>query len=558
MGRVGVDLYPEQIGVPLAEVRTFAKSLGGSATNVAVAAARLGRRAAVITKVGRDGFGDYVRVALAGFGVDARWVGTDPDLRTPIVFCEIYPPDRFPILFYREPKAPDMNITRDELDLEAIGRAPVFWTTGTGLSDEPSRTATLAALDARAGREVTIHDLDHRSHLWRSSEDARRYAREALRRATVVVGNSDEVGMATGGRDADARRDRVAAGGPGGHVTRLTMAQALVRFLASQHVERDGVEQRFFAGCWGIFGHGNVAGIGEAMFERPELLPYHMARNEQSMVHSAVGYARMKDRLQTFACTSSIGPGATNMISGAALATVNRLPVLLLPGDVFASRIPDPVLQQLEVPERRDLSVNDAFQAVSRYWDRVTRPEQIIPAALAAMRVLARPAATGAVTLALPQDVQAGAYDYPDEFLANRVWRIERRPAERAALDRAVAALRAAKRPLIVAGGGVIYSCASQALRAFVDATGIPVADTQAGKGSLPYDHPSALGAVGATGTAAANRVARDADLVIGIGTRWSDFTTASKSIFQNKAVQFVNINVAEFDAQKHGGIAVT
>jgi len=338
----------------------------------------------------------------------------------------------------------------------------------------------------------------------------------------------------------------------------MTMAQALVRFLASQYVERDGVEQRFFAGCWGIFGHGNVAGIGEALFEHPELLPYHMARNEQSMVHSAVGYARMKDRLQTFACTSSIGPGATNMITGAALATVNRLPVLLLPGDVFASRIPDPVLQQLEVPARGDVSVNDAFQPVSRYWDRITRPEQIIPAALAAMRVLASPAETGAVTLALPQDVQVEAYDYPDEFLAKRVWHIDRRPPEPAALARAVAALRAAKRPLIVAGGGVIYACASEALRRFVEETGIPVAETQAGKGSLPYDHPAALGAIGATGTSAANRLAHEADLVIGIGTRWSDFTTASKSAFQNNAVRFVNINVAELDSTKHAAVAVT
>jgi 3D-(3,5/4)-trihydroxycyclohexane-1,2-dione acylhydrolase (decyclizing) len=341
-------------------------------------------------------------------------------------------------------------------------------------------------------------------------------------------------------------------------VTRLTMAQALVRFLAAQHVERDGTEQRFFAGVWGIFGHGNVAGIGEALFERPDLLPYHMARNEQSMVHTAVGYARMKDRLQTFACSSSIGPGATNMITGAALATVNRLPVLLLPGDVFASRIPDPVLQQLEVPARGEVSVNDAFQAVSRYWDRITRPEQVISAALAAMRVLVSPAETGAVTLALPQDVQAEAYDYPEEFLAKRVWHIERRPPEAAAVARAVAAIRAAKRPLIVAGGGVIYSCASEELRRFVDDTGIPVAETQAGKGSVPYDHPSNLGAIGATGTSAANRIARDADLVIGIGTRWSDFTTASKSAFAKPDVRFVNVNVAESDAHKHGGIAVT
>ena len=336
------------------------------------------------------------------------------------------------------------------------------------------------------------------------------------------------------------------------------MAQALVRFLASQYVERDGVEQRFFAGCWGIFGHGNVAGIGEALFEHPELLPYHMARNEQSMVHSAVGYARMKDRLQTFACTSSIGPGATNMITGAALATVNRLPVLLLPGDVFASRIPDPVLQQLEVPARGDVSVNDAFQPVSRYWDRITRPEQIIPAAFAAMRVLASPAETGAVTLALPQDIQVEAYDYPDEFLAKRVWHVDRRPPEPAALARAVAALQAAKRPIIVAGGGVIYACASEALRRFVEETGIPVAETQAGKGSLPYDHPAALGAIGVTGTSAANRLAHEADLVIGIGTRWSDFTTASKSAFQNNAVRFVNINVAELDSTKHAALAVT
>src|SRR5438093_422552 len=251
------------------------------------------------------------------------------------------------------------------------------------------------------------------------------------------------------------------------------MAQALVRFLGSQYVERDGVEQRFFAGVWGIFGHGNVAGIGEALYEQPDLLPYHMARNEQSMVHTAVGYARQKDRLQTFACTSSIGPGATNMLTGAALATVNRLPVLLLPGDVFASRIPDPVLQQLEVPARGDVSVNDAFQPVSRYWDRITRPEQIIPAAFAAMRVLASPAETGAVTLALPQDIQVEAYDYPDEFLAKRVWHIDHRPPEPAALARAVAALRAAKRPLIGAGGGVIYACAADARVTVVALAGV-------------------------------------------------------------------------------------
>ena len=336
---------------------------------------------------------------------------------------------------------------------------------------------------------------------------------------------------------------------------RLTMAQALVRFLAQQYVERDGVEQRFFAGCWGIFGHGNVAGIGQALAQYPEALRYHQARNEQSMVHIAVGYARMKDRLATFACTSSVGPGATNLVTGAALATVNRLPVLLLPGDVFASRAPDPVLQQLEVPSRGDVSVNDTLQAVSKYWDRITRPEQIVPAALNAMRVLTDQAETGAVTLALPQDVQAEAFDVPDEFLAKRVWHIERRPPDGAAFGRAIELINAARRPLIVAGGGVIYSGATAALRAFAERSGIPVAETQAGKGSLPYDHPLALGAIGATGTFAANRVARDADLVIGIGTRWTDFTTASKTLFEGASVRFINVNVASVDAFKLDGL---
>ncbi len=339
--------------------------------------------------------------------------------------------------------------------------------------------------------------------------------------------------------------------------TRLTMAQALVQFLANQYVERDGVEHRFFAGCWGIFGHGNVGGVGQALHEHPDELTYFQARNEQAMVHIASGFARMSSRLSTFACTTSIGPGATNMVTGAAAATINRLPVLLLPGDVFASRANDPVLQQLEVPWSGDVSVNDVFRPVSRYFDRIMRPEQIVPAALAAMRVLTSPADTGAVTLALPQDVQAEAFDVPDDFLAKRVWHIERRLPDAAALERAGALLEASKRPLIVAGGGVIYSGATDALRIFVDATGIPVAETQAGKGSLPYDHPSNLGAIGATGTLAANRVARDADLVIGIGTRWTDFTTASKTAFQDRGVRFVNVNVAEFDAQKHAGLAL-
>jgi 3D-(3,5/4)-trihydroxycyclohexane-1,2-dione acylhydrolase (decyclizing) len=338
---------------------------------------------------------------------------------------------------------------------------------------------------------------------------------------------------------------------------RITAAQALVRFLAAQHVERDGEEQRFFQGCFGIFGHGNVAGIGQALYQHPDLLTYYQARNEQAMVHAACGFARMKNRLATLACTTSIGPGATNLVTGAALATVNRLPVLLLPGDVFASRRPDPVLQQLEVPSRGDVSVNDSLQPVSRYFDRIERPEQLIPAALSAMRVLVNQAETGAATLAFPQDVQAEAYDYPDEFLAHRVWHVTRPEPDAGLLAEAVALIRSAKLPLIVAGGGVIYSEATDALRALVDRTGIPVAETQAGKGSLPYDHSGSLGAVGVTGTFAANRIAADADVVIGIGTRWSDFTTASKTSFRNPDVRFVNVNVADFDAAKLDGVAL-
>jgi len=338
---------------------------------------------------------------------------------------------------------------------------------------------------------------------------------------------------------------------------RLTAAQALVRFLAAQVVERDGERRRFFGGCFGIFGHGNVAGIGQALHERPDLLRFIPARNEQSMVHAAVGYARQLNRLGAFACTSSIGPGATNMVTGAALATVNRLPVLLLPGDVFASRLPDPVLQQLEVPGRGDVSVNDCFIPVSRYFDRIERPEQIVAAALAAMRTLTSPAETGAVTLAFPQDVQAEAFDVPEEFLEERVWHVPRPLPDAAALAAAVGAIRSARCPLVVAGGGVIYSEATDALRAFCERTGIPVGETQAGKGSLPYDHPSNLGAIGATGTFAANRIAAEADVVIGVGTRYSDFTTASKTAFRNPDVRFVNVNVAEFDAAKHAGIAL-
>ncbi|MFC6016224.1 3D-(3,5/4)-trihydroxycyclohexane-1,2-dione acylhydrolase (decyclizing) [Plantactinospora solaniradicis] len=342
---------------------------------------------------------------------------------------------------------------------------------------------------------------------------------------------------------------------------RLTVAQAVVHFLAAQRSERDGVEHRLFAGCFGIFGHGNVAGMGQALMEAelrtPGALPYHQSRNEQAMVHASAAYARMRNRLTTFACTSSIGPGATNMVTGAALATINRLPVLLLPGDVFATRVADPVLQQLEHPGAADVSVNDAFRPVSRFFDRIWRPEQLPSALLSAMRVLTDPAETGAVTLALPQDVQVEAYDWPAGLFAPRVWHVARPVPEPAALARAVELVRSARRPLIVAGGGVGYSDATEALRLLAEATGVPVAETQAGKGSLPYDHPLSLGAVGSSGTTAANRFARHADVVIGIGTRYSDFTTASRTAFANPQVRFVNVNVAAFDAAKHTGVGV-
>src|SRR5438128_4645201 len=338
---------------------------------------------------------------------------------------------------------------------------------------------------------------------------------------------------------------------------RMTTAQAIVHFLAQQYVARDGQEQRFFAGIFGIFGHGNVSGLGQALEEVGQDLRYYQARNEQAMVHVATAYAKMKNRLQAMACTSSIGPGATNMVTGAAVATINRLPVLLLPGDVFAARPVDPVLQQLEVPWRGDASVNDAFKPVSRYWDRITRPEQLMPSAQQAMRVLTNPAETGAVTLALPQDVQAEAYEYPADFFEKRVWSVPRAEPDSRALDRAAAMIHAADRPMIVAGGGVIYSEATNALRQLVEMTGIPVGETQAGKGSLPFDHPSSLGAVGATGTLAANRLAREADVVIGIGTRWTDFTTASHTVFGNAHLHFINLNVIDFDAHKNSGLAL-
>jgi 3D-(3,5/4)-trihydroxycyclohexane-1,2-dione acylhydrolase (decyclizing) len=342
---------------------------------------------------------------------------------------------------------------------------------------------------------------------------------------------------------------------------RLTVAQALVRFLAAQRSERDGTEHRLVAGCFGIFGHGNVAGVGQALLEAeladPAALPYWPGRNEQAMVHAAAGFARARNRLSTLAVTSSIGPGATNMVTGAALATINRLPVLLLPGDIFATRAPAPVLQQLEDPAWPGASVNETFRPVSRYFDRIERPEQLPSALLGAMRVLTDPAETGAVTLALPQDVQAEAYDWPAELLAPRVWPVPRPVPEPAALARAAALIRQSRRPLIISGGGTIYAEATRALRAFAEATGIPVAETQAGKGSLRYDHPLALGAIGATGATGANELAGEADLVIGIGTRYSDFTTASRTLFADPGVRFVSLNVAGFDAWKLPGIAL-
>ena len=302
---------------------------------------------------------------------------------------------------------------------------------------------------------------------------------------------------------------------------RLTVAQALARFLANQYTERDGVEQRLIAGCFGIFGHGNVAGFGQALLESeledPQLLPYVLARNEQGMVHAAAAFARQRNRLSTFACSTSVGPGATNMVTGAALATINRLPVLLLPADTFATRAASPVLQELEDPASYDVPVNDCFRPVSAFFDRINRPEQLPSSVLAAMRVLTDPAQTGAETLALPQDVQAEAHDWPEELFAKRVWRVRRPVPEPEVLAEAAALLRSAQRPLIVSGGGTIYAEATEALRELAEASGIPVAETQAGKGSLDHDHPSSVGAVGATGTTAANALARDADVVLGV-----------------------------------------
>lgn len=338
---------------------------------------------------------------------------------------------------------------------------------------------------------------------------------------------------------------------------RLTVAQATIAFLKNQYTERDGIEQPFFAGCFGIFGHGNVAGLGQALQENPDFR-YYQCRNEQSMVHTAVAYAKVKNRLSTFACTTSIGPGATNMLTGAALATINRIPVLLLPGDIFATREPAPVLQQLESAVTQDISVNDCFKPVSKYWDRINRPEQLIYALPEVMRVLTSPSETGAVTLSMPQDVQTHAYDFPASLFEKRVWHIPRSRPDTRLLQKAAEWISRARQPVIVAGGGTIYSGASETLHRFATQTGIPVGETFAGKGSVMYNTPYSIGGLGATGTKYAIEIANEADVVIGIGTRYSDFTTASKSIFKNPGVKFININVSEFDAHKQNALPLT
>src|SRR6202035_69454 len=330
-------------------------------------------------------------------------------------------------------------------------------------------------------------------------------------------------------------------------------------FVAKQYVERDGRENRFIEGIWGIFGHGNVSGLGQGIVEYAEKegLQFYRPQHEQGMVHISAAFAKHRNRLSTFACTTSIGPGALNMVTGAGVATVNRLPVLLLPSDYFANRIPDPVLQQVEHPNERDVSASDAFRPVSRFFDRISRPEQLLASLPEAFRVLTDPAETGAVTISLPEDVQAEAYDYPTEFFEKRIWHVRRPPAEAELLREAIKLLKAAKRPVIISGGGTIYSEASEELKQFAEEFGIPVTETQAGKGVLSWDHPMNSGPIGSNGATSANKLAREADLVLAIGTRLSDFTTASKSAFQNPSVRFVGINVAPMDANKLSARAI-
>lgn len=336
---------------------------------------------------------------------------------------------------------------------------------------------------------------------------------------------------------------------------RLTLAQAIVRFLSNQYVQQDGESQPFFAGLWGIFGHGNIGGIAQAAQQYGPEFRYYLGRNEQAMVHAAIAYAKLKNRLQTFACLSSIGPGATNMVTGAAAASVNRIPVLLLAGDIFGERVQAPVLQQIESEHSQDFSANDSFRAVCRYWDRLYRPEQAITALPEVMRVLTSPADTGAAFLALPQDIQTYAFDYPEELFFRRVWKIPRNRPDLDSMVKAASWIRESKSTLIIAGGGVRYSGATDELRRFVEQTGIPVAETHSGKGSLRYDHPLSLGAAGVSGSRGANVIAEHADLIIGIGTRFTDFPTASKTAFRNPDVRFININVFEMDAYKHAAI---
>ena len=335
---------------------------------------------------------------------------------------------------------------------------------------------------------------------------------------------------------------------------KLTVAQATIEFLKNQYVRRDNIENKFFAGCFGIFGHGNVVSLGEALKENLDF-KYYQTRNEQAMVHTAAAYAKMKNRMQTFVCTTSIGPGATNMITAAASATINRIPVLLIPGDFFSKRSASPLLQQTEHSFTQDMSVNDCFKPISKYWDRINRPEQLISSLLEAMRVLTSPSETGTVTIAMPHDVQAEAYDFPNEFFEKRVWYIPRMTPDNFLLKKSIDVIKKSKKPMIIAGGGVIYSEAEDELKDLVENTGIPVAETFAGKGSMYYKHPLNLGAIGATGTKAANLIAKDADLVIGIGTRYGDFMSASKTAWQNPDVKFININVKEFDAFKQSAI---
>ena len=335
---------------------------------------------------------------------------------------------------------------------------------------------------------------------------------------------------------------------------RLTMAQALVRFLDCQYLEMDGDETKFVAGVFGIFGHGVVVGLGEALAAKGHSLRFYQGKNEQGAAHAAMGFAKQRDRRQIMAVTSSIGPGALNMITAAATATVNRVPVLFLPGDAYACRQPDPALQQVEQFQDYNITANDAFKAVSRYWDRVSRPEQLMTAMIQAMRVLTDPAETGAVTICLPQDVQGEAYDYPEEFLARRVHHVERRIPTRAQIERAATMMAVSKRPLVICGGGARYSDAGRELEVFCETFHVPFAETQAGKGIIPWDHPYNLSGIGTTGSLAANRLAKEADLVIALGTRLGDFTTCSKWLFQNPECRVLGINVAAFDAFKMNG----